>query len=201
MSGEKRAIRRLLREQRRSLSADVVEAAGRAVHTQLAAFPLYQAAVSVIAYIADENEIPTTAVLDENARSGRNIYLPRSSPDGFVHWRPGEPLAVGRGGVREPIDGAPVQPDLAAIAFVPVVGWDQQGGRLGRGGGFYDRILAKLTEGVTRVGLAYEFQECPALPRDPWDIALEYVITERRIVRCGSVVRQASLQKGGLQLL
>ncbi len=201
MNAEKRAIRQLLREQRRALSARVVEAAGRAVRAQLAGFPPYHAAVSVITYVADENEVPTAALLDEAARCGRHIYLPRSSAEeGLLRWQPGEPLAAGRGGVCEPMSRMPSQPEVPAIAFVPVVGWDRQGHRLGRGGGFYDRIFARLTEGITRVGLAYEFQECPALPRDPWDIGLDYVITERRIVRCGSVVRDASLQKGGLQL-
>ena len=80
-----------------------------------------------------------------------------------------------------------------------MVAWDARGGRLGRGGGFYDRLFAELTNGVTRVGLAYEFQECPEIPCEPWDVCLDYVITERRVVGCGGAVDEASPEKGGLQ--
>jgi len=197
MNVEKRAIRQRLREQRRALSAQTVEVVGRAVHEQLLRFPPYTTAVSVIAYIAHENEVPTAGLLDEAACSGRSLFLPRSIPIGLVRWRPGEPLTVGCGGVCEPAQGVATRPELPAVALLPVVGWEMRGGRLGRGGGFYDRLFAELTAEITRVGLAYEFQECPELPRDPWDISLDYVITERRIVRC--VGSAPSLQKGGLQ--
>ena len=199
MNVEKRAIRQRLREQRRALPAHTVERAGRAVREQLHTFAPYTAAVSLIAYIAHDNEVPTAELLDEAARCGRDVFLPRATPPiGVVRWCPGEPLATGRGGVCEPADESVTVPQAPAIAVVPVVGWDATGCRLGRGGGFYDRLFTTLTTGVTRVGLAYEFQECPALPRDPWDVSLDYVITERRIVQCDAA--HASLQKGGLQL-
>lgn len=202
MNVEKRAIRQRLREQRRALPAGTVEAVGRAVQERLRGFPPYTAAASVIAYIADENEVPTAGLLDEAARCGRGLYLPRNGPPiGVVRWRLGDPLTVGRSGVCEPADGVPTLPELPAVALVPLVGWDTRGGRLGRGGGFYDRLFTELTTGITRVGLAYEFQECTELPRDPWDVSLHYVITERRIVQCDSAVKEASLQKGGLQWL
>jgi 5-formyltetrahydrofolate cyclo-ligase len=200
MNVEKRAIRQRLRAQRRALPTGTVKAAGRAVQAQLRAFRPYRAAASVIAYIADENEVPTEGLLEEAAGLGRSLYLPWSgTPVGVVPWQLHAPLKVGHGRVSEPAEGTPTRPELPAVAFVPVVGWDVHGCRLGRGGGFYDRLFAELTTGITRVGLAYEFQECAELPRDPWDVSLDYVITERRIVQCGCVV-EPSVQKGGLQL-
>lgn len=199
MNVEKHAIRQHLRERRRALSADAVEAAGRAVGAECLALGSYNAAVSVIGYIADENEVPTTQVLEEAARSGRKLYLPRSA-GGVVRWHLGESLAVGRGGVHEPSGVTPEYPETPAVALLPLVAWDRYGGRLGRGGGFYDRLFAALTSGITRVGLAFEFQEYAELPREPWDVSLDYVITERRVVRCGGLSAAASFQKGGLQL-
>jgi 5-formyltetrahydrofolate cyclo-ligase len=203
MNDEKRALRRVLRERRRSLPEVVVEAAGAAVFAQLRAFRPYRTARTVIAYIAGENEIPTAALVEDIVTSGRQLYLPQSAHgERFVHWRPGEALASGRGGVLEPLAGTPLQPDTPALALVPLVAWDRHGTRLGRGGGFYDRIFAGALRSILRVGLAYEFQQSPELPREPWDVPLDYVITERRIVQCvrGSVARTVSLQKGGLQL-
>jgi 5-formyltetrahydrofolate cyclo-ligase len=57
---------------------------------------------------------------------------------------------------------------------------------LGRGAGFFDRLFATLPADIVRVGLAYEFQEISDLPSDPWDVPVEFVITERRTVRCGA---------------
>lgn len=199
MTVEKRAIRQRLREQRRGLLPAVVEAAGRAVRARLCGFEPYKAARSVIAYLPDENEVPTAALLADAVRDGRTVYLPRMA-GGLVRWRPGDSLRVGQGGVPEPARGIPEDPETPAVALVPVVAWDRYGVRLGRGGGYYDRLFATLTSGITRVGLAYEFQECAELPRDPWDVSLDFVITERRIVRCGGPVAEASVQKGGLQL-
>ncbi len=203
MSTEKQAIRRDLRERRRGLSAALVEAASVAVCGQLRTFPPFQAAASVVAYLSDENEISILSLLEGVVHSERRLYLPRSGTDqGFVRWHPGAPLKSGTGGVREPAAGVVEALVTPAIVLIPVVAWDERGTRLGRGGGFYDRFLAKLTHGCTHVGLAYEFQEFPELPRDGWDVSMHYVITERRVVRCGGerLVLPALLQKGGMQL-
>jgi 5-formyltetrahydrofolate cyclo-ligase len=201
MSVEKRAIRREMRERRKALPAYVVEAAGAAVYLRLRALAAYAAAVSVIAYIADENEIPTAEVIQAVIRSQRLLFLPRASPaPSLARWDPGDPLVAGEGGVREPLAGPPSTVDGPAIGLLPVVAWDTCGTRLGRGGGFYDRLFAGLDAAVVRVGLAYEFQQFPELPRDEWDISLDYVITERRTITCrANAVGGQALQKGGLQ--
>jgi len=203
MSVDKHAIRQALRERRRQLRAAAVEAAGAAVWAKLRDFAPYQAALVLVAYIASENEVPTERALADSAGAHREVYLPKNGGvAGFVRWRVGEPLIPGRGGVSEPLAGVPLAPCTTAMALVPLVAWDDHGTRLGRGGGFYDRALAGGTLDIVRVGLAYEFQYWPELPRDPWDVPLEYVITEQRIVRCvvDAAVRPELLQKGRLRL-
>jgi 5-formyltetrahydrofolate cyclo-ligase len=203
MSVEKRATRRTLRDRRHRLSATFVEAAGETVWERIRSFPPYVVAVSVIAYVADDNEVPTTALLEAARGSGLPIYLPRTTePVGLIRWHPGDPWSIGAGGIKQPAEGLPTEPETPAIAFIPVVGWDETGTRLGRGGGFYDRLFASRADGIVRVGLAYESLRFPELPRDPWDVPLHYVITEQRIVRCGGadLARPEQLQKGGLQL-
>lgn len=202
MNSEKRATRQLLREQRRRLSPERVQAAGEAVFAQLRGFGAYRQATAVVAYVACENEIPTASVLDDVVRSGRPLFLPRQTDNGcLVRWRAGAPLAVGRHGVLEPADGGPEETGAGTVALLPVVAWNDGGMRLGRGDGFYDRLFATLPAAIRRIGLAYEFQECPWLVREAWDIPLHYVITERRIVTCGrgATAAEASFRKGGLQ--
>ncbi len=203
MSLDKRAIRQALRERRACLAATAVEAAGTAVCGRLQHFAPYDAARSVLAYVAVDNEIPLMGLFADVAASGRQLYLPRSTvPPAFAPWRPGDPLVTGGGGFPEPSTDVAGCIEGPAVALVPLLGWDEAGTRLGRGGGFYDRFFADGAPAeMVRVGVAYEFQHCANLPRDPWDVALHYVITERRIVRCGDgLVQPASLQKGGLHV-
>lgn len=200
MSADKRAIRQELREQRKRLAAQVVEATGAAVCAQLQGFPPYQVAIAMGVYLSDENEVPTARLISAAAAAGRRLHVPRdANAPALVRWAPGAPLQRARGGVQEPVDGMATDLELPAIILLPVVAWDQAGTRLGRGGGFYDRLLATLDQQVVRIGLAYEFQAFPELPRDPWDVSMHYVITERRVVACGDG-REALLQRGGLQL-
>ena len=156
-------------------------------------------AASVLAYFACENEVPTNELIELAARSGRAVYLPQSASGAVVRWQAGAALAIGPGGVSEPT-GVALHGMCPEIAFIPVVAWNRQGTRLGRGGGFYDRLLGRCTQ-TLRIGLAYEFQEYADIPRDPWDVALHYVITERRVVCCGQSgeVAPTRLQKGGMR--
>lgn len=201
VSNDKSAMRGPLRALRRQLPPEVVEAAGVAVRGQLGTLPVYQAATRIIAYLATENEIPTEGIIAESVQAGREVYLPKTGKEaGFVRWRVGDRLVCGPGGVWEPGEGIPLPNGVEAIALVPVVGWDEKGTRLGRGRGYYDRVLGQGARGIVRVGLAYEFQRCPEVPHDPWDMSLDYVITEQRAIRCGErgVVQLGWLQKGGV---
>ncbi len=202
MSADKRALRAVLRARRRQLARGEVLRAGAAVWERLQALPCYIGTAALIAYIASENEVPTEQVLADSTRAGRPIYLPKGRRPHFVRWGLGEPLIPGPWGVVEPLSGSSLGPGASAVALIPVVGWSEQGLRLGRGGGFYDRVFDTETAGIVRIGLAYEFQYCAELRPDPWDASLDYVITEQRVVQCGARMsdQDALLRKGGLRL-
>jgi 5-formyltetrahydrofolate cyclo-ligase len=185
------------------LGPDAVDSAGAAVWAQLRGLACYHTAPALIAYVASENEVPTDRALADDVGSHRHVYLPKDGATAcFVRWQVGEALIPGRGGVWEPLDGEPLAPGTTAMALVPLVAWDEHGTRLGRGGGFYDRVFADGRADIVRVGLAYEFQYWPDLPRDPWDVPLHYVITEQRVMRClaDTAVQPELPQKGGLRL-
>ena len=202
-SADKHAIRQALRGRRRQLGADAVDAAGAAVWAQLRGLASYRTAPALIAYIPSENEVPTERALADCAGSHRDVYLPKDGDTAcFVRWQLGEPLIPGHGGVWEPLASVPLARGAVAVALIPLVAWDGHGTRLGRGGGFYDKVFEDKRADVVRVGLAYEFQYWPNLPRDPWDVPLQYVITEQRVVRCvvDAAARPELPQKGGLRL-
>ena len=75
---------------------------------------------------------------------------------------------------------------------MPLVGFDEAGYRLGMGGGFYDASLAYLRRRKTwrkpyLVGVGYECQRIARVPRDPWDVPLDAVLTESRVYRCAGL--------------
>lgn len=115
------------------------------------------------------------------ASARRKASLPiireRGAPLEFHAWNPDMAMKIGHHKIAEPTSGQVVIPELL---FVPCVGFDDDGYRLGYGGGYYDRTLAAWP-GPTRpltVGIAYEACRTPALQREAHDIPLDLIVTE-----------------------
>lgn len=104
-------------------------------------------------------------------------------PLSFRPWAPGCAMQEGAFGAQIPADPQPCRPQ---ILIVPLLAFDANAGRLGYGGGFYDRSLAQLSahDAIIAIGLAYEAQlsHIP-LPREPTDLPLQAVITEARVLQ------------------
>jgi 5-formyltetrahydrofolate cyclo-ligase len=134
----------------------------------------------VAVYRAIGSEIDADALSMALIRLGRRLCLPvvveRDAPMIFRHWSPGEPLELDEAGVPAPFPlAATVTPDLIVT---PLLAFDARGGRLGQGGGYYDRTFAALPDAL-RIGFAYAGQELENLPLEPHDIRLHGVLTER----------------------
>jgi 5-formyltetrahydrofolate cyclo-ligase len=128
---------------------------------------------------------PTAAMVACGAPLCLPVVEGEGLPLGFRRWLPGEALVPGAFGAAIPATGETVIPDLL---IVPLVAFDRAGHRLGYGGGFYDRTLAKLRAAgpVFAIGLAYAAQEIPLAPREATDMALDLIVTETEvIVPCG----------------
>jgi 5-formyltetrahydrofolate cyclo-ligase len=127
--------------------------------------------------------VPAMAALDA---AGARICVPviagRGLPLDFREWRPGVPLAEGPFGAMIPEAGDWLDPD---ILIVPLVAFDGRLNRLGYGGGFYDRTLARLRAAgpLRAIGFAYAAQELSGIPADATDQPLDAVVTERGVLR------------------
>lgn len=144
-------------------------------------------AAVVAGYWPMRGEIDVRPLLAGLAERGHITALPVVAaprrPLVFRRWAPGDPLADGAFGTRHPVDVAPeVRPHCL---LVPLLAFDRRGYRLGYGGGFYDRTIAalKAAGGVVTVGIAYAGQEVEAVPAEPHDEALDWVVTERAFIR------------------
>lgn len=128
-------------------------------------------------------EIDTRPALLALAERGHVIGLPivvkAGQPLIFRRWRPGDALVEGGFGVMIPApDQEEVVPD---VALTPLLAFDRRGYRLGYGGGFYDRTLARLRAGrtVLAVGYAFAAQQVEAVPVAAYDQPLDKLVTER----------------------
>jgi 5-formyltetrahydrofolate cyclo-ligase len=129
------------------------------------------------------SEIDTRPLLDALHARGHVITLPVTPPRGqplmFRPWSPGAAMARGPAGTQHPAEGEAVLPGWL---IVPLLAFDRAGGRLGYGGGYYDRTLG-LLRGATAIGVAFAAQEIAQVPTGPHDIRLAAIATERGLIR------------------
>lgn len=117
--------------------------------------------------------------------AGRSVCLPvvlqRDAPLVFRRWTPGDPLEPDAAGCPAPLPLAEiVDPDLI---LTPLLAFDDNGGRLGQGGGYYDRTFA-ARPGSLRIGLAYAGQRAATVPVEAHDVRLHGVLTEAGLTQC-----------------
>lgn len=172
---DKHQLRAAMRATRKRLAELDAGAADRAAE-QAGALPPGRI---VAVYRAIGSELDVTSLSLALSRVGRELCLPvvvaRDTPMIFRRWSPGEPLELDEAGVPAPFPLAEVvDPDLI---LTPLLAFDARGGRLGQGGGYYDRTFAARPD-ATRIGFAYAGQEIDDLPVEPHDIRLHGVLTE-----------------------
>jgi 5-formyltetrahydrofolate cyclo-ligase len=183
---DRKALRRALRQRRRDLSRPRRIAAAKRVAAVLARRPEFVSADNVAVYLAADGEIDTQRTIEWAWAAGKRVYLPVLQAGNrlrFAEYRRGAHLRRNRFGIPEPVVKRFRAAKCLDLVLMPLVGFDAAGGRLGMGGGFYDRTFAFLREQAKRrpalVGLAFGFQQVGALPVEPWDVPMAGVATDR----------------------
>jgi 5-formyltetrahydrofolate cyclo-ligase len=151
------------------------------------AFPLPIPPGTIVAgYSPIRSELDPVPLMRALAARGARLALPviiaRDAPLMFRVWSPDAPLVAGALGILEPPPEAPqLMPD---IVLAPLAAFDRAGHRIGYGAGHYDRTFEQLraVKPFVAVGLAFDVQEIEAIPMQPHDVALDYVLTETRII-------------------
>jgi len=108
------------------------------------------------------------------------VVVAPKSPLAFREWHPGVELAKGALDIPYPVNSREIVPDAVLL---PMNGWDPQGYRLGYGAGFFDRTLASLEKKPVVIGVAYEQARLDTIHPQPWDIPVDYLVTERGVYR------------------
>ena len=188
----KASLRRDATERRRAAVRDNPHAGAAGRDNFLGAVNV-AAGISISAYWPLEEEFDPRPLFTALHRRGHPIGLPvivgKGQPLLFRRWEPTMELVRGPFRVMTPPSTAlEIVPELL---LVPLLAFDRAGYRLGYGGGFYDRTIAKLRAAgdALAVGVAFAALEVPAVPRDATDQPLDWIVTEREAIRAGATGR------------
>lgn len=186
-------LRKSLRRQRLTLSRQQRALAANQATRHLYQLPRHyrkpQAKVAV--FVDAFGELPTQPLIHWAYQQGFAVYLPvvtkPHAPLSFVRLQTRyllqARLARHRFGMRQPASGRRLSAHQLDMVFLPLVAFDKQGYRMGMGGGFYDRTLARTKAKPLKIGWAYDFQQVDNLAPKPWDVRLDRVITPSGVKR------------------
>ena len=139
---------------------------------------------SIGGYFPVNYEVDDLEILKEFAKKNYQISLPvikKNFNMDFYKWSFDDPLKINQYGIPEPNSKKLIYPD---IILVPLVAFDNNLNRLGYGGGYYDRVIEKLSEKkkILKIGLAFSVQKVNSVPVTKYDKKLDYIITDKYIL-------------------
>ncbi len=189
----KRQLRNEALRRRDALSDEQVEKLSRRIAERLFSTRMWQQARAVLSYYAFNKEVRTREIMERALAEGKKLALPRINKkrrELELFWVPSlDPpyLAPGTWKIHEPVPELceRADPHELDLLLVPGVAFDRFGGRIGYGGGYYDRLLNLLHPDRRRcvVGLAFEVQIVDGVPLSFFDFRVPVIITEQRIIR------------------
>lgn len=184
----------MLRKKRSEIDEVQRQAAAMKAAELFLVSPWFQKCQHFAFYAPCHNEFDTQPLIDMIWRAKKNCYLPVLASDktktlAFYSYAQNDALIANQYGIPEPTtqDKSPFPLEKLEVVFVPVVGFDLKCHRLGTGGGYYDRSFAFLLSQTKPrspclIGLAYLCQAVDLLPVDTWDVPLDGILTEKKLI-------------------
>jgi len=183
------SIRAQMRQHRRNLDDRERQQLSAAISREILRSPLFMRAKHIALYLSNDGEIDLSAIFHTAWQRGKNCYLPVLTKYGkklsFAPYTQHSIMRANRFGIPEPAvtKRALFDPHQLDLVLAPLVAFDEQGNRIGMGGGYYDRSFSFLRrqqhwQHTRFIGTAYAFQQVAQLHAKPWDVHLSGVFTE-----------------------
>lgn len=184
-------IRKEIIAKRNELSKEQILDNSEKIFVRLYSSPLYKNADTIMNYVSIGNEVFTHDFIQRAISEGKKILVPKCEPNSrkiiLSHVIDFErDLEKGFKGLIEPKKETlrPVSSDESDLILVPGLAFTKAGHRLGYGGGYYDRFLAGISKNIPKVALAFELQIVDTLPVESYDIPMDFILTEERLIQC-----------------
>ena len=187
---QREELRRDVLRDRDSLSLDERHVKSAALHRRLWDFAPFADANMPFIYVNFRSEVETLALINQGLERGKPVIVPLvAEGNRLIPYRIADPerdLRPGAFAIPEPDPQRCTMVDPASIDIVLLPGsvFDEQGGRLGYGGGYYDRFLVNEAPQALRVGICFDLQMVRAVPLLPHDQRLHALVTETRVLKC-----------------
>ena len=174
---DKKALRQMIREKKRAMTPEQIEAASNRLGELFAATEQYKNASCIYGYLPYNQEVRTVPMLQRALDEGKRVAVPKCYGDEmrFIYLDDLSQVAEGYCGIPEPILDEPVADDPAALVLMPGLAFTEQGQRIGYGGGFYDKFLAQEPNHPT-LALCYSFQMVDEIPVEEFDKPVDRVL-------------------------
>ncbi len=174
---DKQQLRQYIRSQKRAMKPQAIAEKSALLAEKLRAHPLYRQARCIYGYLPYNQEVRTDVMLAQALLEGKRVAVPRVEGDAmrFYYITDITRVAEGYCGIPEPLGDEPLAGEADALVLMPGLAFDSQGGRMGYGGGFYDKFLQTEPAHPT-LALCYDFQMVERVPREEHDKAVDAVL-------------------------
>jgi len=183
----KEEIRQFVGKKRGMLKFDWVQEKSDQAARKLMALPQFMKAEVVCCYITLPGEVMTEMIVEKCWKDGKKVCVPAYRGEtkhyDLACFEKNARLAEGLYGVPEPAEAGWVSFAKVDFVVVPGLAFDPSGGRVGHGGGYYDRILGGMRKKVFKAGLCFEFQVLDGVPMNAGDVRMDAVVTEKRVIK------------------
>ena len=182
----KRVLRRAVLAERDAVPQDDRSALSRAIADRFLGLPETRGAETVLAFSSFGSEVDTGPLIAGLRSLGKTVALPRIDGNEVapVVATPETPMTEASFGAMEPAEGRALDVAELDLVVVPGVAFDRSCGRVGYGGGYYDRLLGKRRDGVAGIAIAFALQIVERVPSGAIDRRVDGVVTEFEVVRC-----------------
>lgn len=173
----KQELRQAIRARKRAMTEEDILRRSKILAEKFARSNAYRAAKTIYGYLPYNQEVRTVPMLRRALEEGKRVAVPKVYGDDmkFIYLDDLSQVAKGYAGIPEPVADGPVAQDETALVLMPGLAFDRAGHRIGYGGGFYDKFLAREPHHPT-VALCYDFQVMDRLETEEFDIPVDLVI-------------------------
>ena len=182
---DKKSLRGEMMAREAAFSPEYTAESNAGIRENLLSLPEIESAKTIMFFYSIWAEPDTHAAINAALAAGKTVCLPESLPQGIMVARKISSLnelVPARHGIPAPTSDMPeIAPEDIDLIIVPSVAFDLDGYRLGHGGGYYDRYMPRTS--AFRCGIAREQMLLPRVPRDEYDLAVDCLITEQRVLR------------------
>ncbi len=173
---------------RDSLTNEEIIEKSKKIKENLFSLPEFKNSKTILFYSSIKSEVKTEDAIKDSLALGKRVVLPITNKGQkaleIFEIKDSKGLAQGPFGILEPKKELPISKEDLDLVIVPGIVFDFRGHRIGYGEGYYDNFLKDVK--ATKIGLAFEIQIVPEIPAEPHDIKVNKIVTEKRVITCGT---------------